>query len=156
MTAASPGRSPAAPGRSSSASSTRPLRAAARSSSGPEQPSTASAPARTRASCLRRRRARLWGQRKAVYFGVRRDGKGHCQGPRMRECWRSWGFRVAGSPLQQFRPQAMAMGKCEQLQARGDPHGIPLSLGHSQEACGLGMRGEWGGQVNRVLGVRCD
>ncbi|KAK2087191.1 hypothetical protein P7K49_033098 [Saguinus oedipus] len=45
MTAASPGRSPTAPGRSASASSTRPLTAAARSSSGPEQPSTASAPA---------------------------------------------------------------------------------------------------------------
>lgn len=52
MTAASPGRSPTAPGRSASASSTKPLRAAARSSSGPVQPNTARAPASTSASCL--------------------------------------------------------------------------------------------------------
>lgn len=38
---------------------------------------------------------------------------------------------IPGSPFQKFQPQAMPMGKCEQLQARGDPHGTPLSLGHS-------------------------
>lgn len=74
MTAASPGRSPAAPGRSASASSTRPLRVAARSSSGPAQPSTASAPASASASCLWRRRARVWGQWEVCNSEVRGVG----------------------------------------------------------------------------------
>lgn len=33
----------------------------------------------------------------------------------------------------------MPLGKCEQLQTRGNPHGAPLRLGHSQDACGLAM-----------------
>lgn len=76
MTAASPGRSPAAPGRSARASSTRPLRVAARSSSGPAQPSTASAPASASASCLWRWRTRVWGQWKVCNSEVRGVGAG--------------------------------------------------------------------------------
>lgn len=58
---------------------------------------------------------------------------------------------MAGLPLQQFQPQAMPMGKCEQLQTRGDPHGALLSLGHSQEASRLAMGGQ--GKSREVKGA---
>lgn len=61
MTAASPGKSPAASGRNTSVSSTRSLRAAVRYFSDSVQLSNASALASTSISCLWRQRARVWG-----------------------------------------------------------------------------------------------